>query len=346
MHIPSTYTVESVTCGHPDKVCDQISDAILDACLAQDSRSRVAVETFGGHGVILVCGEVTTSAEVDYAQVARTVYADIGYADRPLVLVNVARQSPDIALGVDVGGAGDQGVMYGFATDETPELMPRAVVLAHALTGRLEALRQSGELPWLGPDGKAQVTMGEGKVATVLVSAQHAESEDIGSVRRAIAERVVAGAGVEDGAQLFVNPTGRFVRGGFDADTGLTGRKLMVDTYGGLVPHGGGAFSGKDATKVDRGAAYMARFVARHVVSTGAARQCLVSVAYAIGRAEPVMVSATDENGKDLSAMARAFDFRPAAIIERLGLTRPIFRQTASGGHFGRPGFPWELPAV
>lgn len=340
MYLPSTYTVESVTSGHPDKVCDQISDAILDACLSQDPKSRVAVETFGGHGVILVCGEVTTRARVDYAAVARETYRDIGYDARPMVLVNVVAQSPDIAQGVDTGGAGDQGIMYGFATDETPELMPRGVVLAHALTRRLEALRRSGELPWLRPDGKAQVTMRDGEVATVLVSTQHDAGVSQEEIRRTVVEKVIALEGVE----TLVNPTGSFVMGGFDADTGLTGRKIMVDTYGGLAPHGGGAFSGKDATKVDRSAAYMARFVARHIVAEGHARQCLVSVAYAIGRAEPVMVSAVDGTGRDLSELARAFDFRPAAIIERLGLTRPIFRQTASYGHFGRPGLPWEEP--
>lgn len=346
MYLPTTYTVESVTSGHPDKVCDQISDAILDACLAQDPRSRVAVETFGGHGVILACGEVTTRARVDYAAVAREVYRDIGYEARPMVLVNVVSQSPDIAQGVDTGGAGDQGIMYGFATDETPELMPRGVVLAHALTRRLEELRRNGEVAWLRPDGKAQVTMQDGEVATVLVSTQHAEAVGQEEIRRTVVEKVVEVIDGIEGVEVLVNPTGKFVLGGFDADTGLTGRKIMVDTYGGLAPHGGGAFSGKDATKVDRSAAYMSRFVARHIVASGHAKACLVSVAYAIGRAEPVMVSAVDESGRDLSVLARAFDFRPAAIIERLGLARPIFRQTASYGHFGRPGFPWELPAV
>ncbi len=326
------------------------------------------METFGGHGVILVCGEVTTRARVDYAAVAREAYRDIGYDARPMVLVNVVAQSPDIAQGVDTGGAGDQGIMYGFATDETPELMPRGVVLAHALTRRLEALRRSGEVPWLRPDGKAQVTMRDGEVATVLVSTQHADGIGQEEIRETIIDHVVQptidhpyplltdeegkrvsspdGQGRLGGVCVLVNPTGSFVRGGFDADTGLTGRKIMVDTYGGLAPHGGGAFSGKDATKVDRSAAYMARFVARHIVAGGHARQCLVSVAYAIGRAEPVMVSAVDEAGRDLSGFARAFDFRPAAIIERLGLTRPIFRQTASYGHFGRAGLPWEETAI
>jgi len=339
MFLPSTYTVESVTNGHPDKVCDQISDAILDECLRQDPMSRVAVETFGGHGVILVCGEVTTRAKVDYAEVARRVYADIGYVDRPLVLVNVVEQSPDIALGVDTGGAGDQGIMYGFATDETPEFLPRGVVLAHALTRRLEELRRSGEVAWLRPDGKSQVTVSDGRIATVLVSTQHAADVSQEEIRRIVAARVI---NAPEGVEILVNPTGNFVRGGFEADTGLTGRKIMVDTYGGLIPHGGGAFSGKDATKVDRSAAYMARFVARQIVAKKRARQCLVSVAYAIGRAEPVMVTAVDETGRDLSELARAYDFRPAAIIERLGLRAPIFQKTASYGHFGRAGFSWE----
>ncbi|OGL96123.1 methionine adenosyltransferase [Candidatus Uhrbacteria bacterium RIFOXYB12_FULL_58_10] len=342
MYLPSIYTVESVTSGHPDKVCDQISDAILDTCLTQDPSSRVAIETFGGHGVVLVCGEVTTRAKVDYAVVARSVYRDIGYDDRLLVLTNVVAQSPDIARGVETGGAGDQGIMYGFATDETPEFMPRGVVLAHALTHRLETLRRSGEIPWLRPDGKAQVTMRDGEVATVLVSTQHAAEVGQNEIRRVVVENVIGEVLDADDVEVLVNPTGSFVRGGFEADTGLTGRKIMVDTYGGLVPHGGGAFSGKDATKVDRSAAYMARFVARHLVAEGHAKQCLVSVAYAIGRAKPVMVSAIDETGRDLSVLASAFDFRPAAIIERLELTRPIFQQTAAYGHFGRANFFWE----
>ena len=345
MFIPRTYTVESVTSGHPDKVCDQISDAILDECLRQDPLSRVAVETFGGHGLVLVCGEVTTSARVEYAEIARKVYREIGYKDSIRVITNVVEQSRDIGQGVDTGGAGDQGVMYGFATDETPEMLPRGVVLAHALTCGLERLRRSGEVPWLRPDGKAQVTIEDGKVKTILVSCQHAEGVGQEEIREAIDKRLLRpaiGGARNDEVKVLVNPTGAFVCGGFDADTGLTGRKIMVDTYGGFIPHGGGAFSGKDATKVDRSAAYMARFVARQIVAAGHAKQCLVSVAYAIGVAEPVMIHAQNEKGEDLSVLARKFDFRPQAIIERLGLCRPIFQQTAAYGHFGKPGLPWE----
>lgn len=344
MFIPRIYTVESVTSGHPDKVCDQISDAVLDACLAQDPTSRVAVETFGGHGLIVVCGEVTTRANINYEALARKVYKDIGYVNEPHIVVNVVQQSPDIAQGVDTGGAGDQGIMYGFATDETPPFMPRGVVMAHALTRQLESVRRSGILPWLRPDGKAQVTIEDGRVRSVLVSTQHAQDMSQDVVRSGVINQVILPVlhESEQEAEILVNPTGAFVRGGFDADTGLTGRKIMVDTYGGFIAHGGGAFSGKDATKVDRSAAYMARFVAKNIVARGQAKECLVSVAYAIGRAEPLMVEVINENGERLAGLTGEFDFRPRAIIERLGLQRPIFRQTASYGHFGREGLPWE----
>lgn len=348
MFIPKTYTVESVTSGHPDKICDQISDTILDACLEQDPLSRVAVEAFGGHGLIVVGGEVTTTAaRVPYAEIAEAVYREVGYAEPVEIMSRVVAQSPDIARGVDTGGAGDQGIMYGFATHETPAFLPAGVVLAHGLTRALEEARRAGVISWLKPDGKAQVTMEEGRVRTVLVSAQHAADVNPEEIRNAIIERIikpVVGAGGKevDGIEVLVNPTGSFVQGGFEADTGLTGRKIMVDTYGGLIPHGGGCFSGKDATKVDRTGAYMARFVAKHIVAAGHTAQCLVSVAYAIGRAEPVMVHAVDQDGRDLSHLAQAYDFRPLAIIERFGLRRSIFRQTAAYGHFGKSGLPWE----
>lgn len=338
-------TVESVTEGHPDKVCDQISDAVLDAYLVRDPLARVAVEAFGCHGVVMVGGEVTSTEEVDVELLVRNLYATIGYEDNIDVLVHVAKQSPDIAQGVDTGGAGDQGIMYGYATSETPELLPRGVVLAHALTKRLADLRRYDPVfRWLGPDGKAQVTIDRGRVTTVLVSAQHDEKIPIEEVRTLIRNGVIAPVvGSLEGVEVLVNPTGRFVLGGFTADTGLTGRKLMVDTYGGLIPHGGGAFSGKDPTKVDRSASYMARFAAKNIVANGLAKNCLVSVAYAIGRAEPVMVRAVAGDGKDVtSIVVKNFDFRPAAIIERLGLRRPIYKQTASYGHFGRAGLPWE----
>ena len=338
-------TVESVTEGHPDKVCDQVADAVLDEFLRRDPQSRVAVEAFGSHGVLIVGGEVTSAAEVDVERLARSVYAQIGYREDIDVLVHLERQSPDIAQGVDPGGAGDQGIMYGYATTETPELMPLPVTLAHALTRRLADLRRHDPLfAWLGPDGKAQVTMDRGRLLSVVVSTQHDPDISQEEIRLLLRESLLEPLlGDLHGVETLINPTGRFVTGGFAADTGLTGRKLMVDTYGGLIPHGGGAFSGKDPTKVDRSAAYMARFAAKNLVAGGLAKNAFVSVAYAIGRAEPLMLSAKSGDGKDLSAeVARRFDFRPAAIIERFDLRRPIYRQTASGGHFGKPGLPWE----
>jgi S-adenosylmethionine synthetase len=345
MYKPSVYTVESVTAGHPDKVCDQISDAVLDACLEQDAESRVAVETFGSHGLLVIGGEITSRAKVDFDELAQRIYRGIGYEDELKVIVNIVRQSPDIAQGVDVGGAGDQGIMYGYATNETNEYLPKAVVLAHSLTRGLEKLRrEDANFFWLKPDGKAQVTMSQGRVQTVLVSAQHDASVSTEELRSALTEKLILPIiGDLEGVKILINPTGKFVIGGFAADTGLTGRKIMVDTYGGLIPHGGGCFSGKDATKVDRSAAYMARFAAKNIVARGLASEALVSVAYAIGCAEPVMVCATGSNGEDLSAYVRKhFDFRPRAIIEQLGLKRPIFFRTATYGHFGKAGLPWE----
>ena len=338
------YTVESVTSGHPDKMCDQISDAILDECLRQDPQSRVAVETFGSHGLLVVGGEVTTNAVFDAEAIARKVYKNIGYTDDLRVIINIMRQSPDIAQGVDTGGAGDQGIMYGYATDETPEFLPKGVVLAHALTRGLEKLRKEQVIPWLGPDGKAQVTMEGSRVRTILVSTQHDANITHEEVKKRIIEKLIRPLmGDISDIEIFVNPTGAFTIGGFTADTGLTGRKLMVDTYGGILPHGGGAFSGKDPTKVDRSAAYMARFVAKNLVANHFAKRSLVSVAYAIGKAEPLMVHAIDEEGKDIGEVVRKnFDFRPAAIIERLRLREPRYQRTAAYGHFGRNEFPWE----
>jgi len=342
----NNYTVESVTSGHPDKVCDQISDAILDACLAQDPKSRVAVETFGGHGKLVIGGEVTTNAKVDYEVIAAQVYKDIGYKEELRIDVHVVTQSPDIAMGVDTGGAGDQGIMYGFATDETPEYLPKGVVLAHKLAKKLQDSRESGELSWLRPDGKTQVTFSDGKLKTVLVSTQHDLGVSQGDIIKGVTEKIVMPLLSDEEkreVKILVNPTGNFVQGGFEADTGLTGRKLMVDTYGGLIPHGGGCFSGKDSTKVDRSAAYMARFAAKNLVANGFAKEALVSVAYAIGMAEPLMIEAINEKGEDLAPIVREnFDFRPKAIIEKLKLQQPIFRQTAAYGHFGKAGLPWE----
>lgn len=338
------YTVESVTSGHPDKICDQISDAILDECLRQDPKSRVAIEVFGGHGLLVICGEITTNAQVDFEAIGRRVYQDIGHQDNLKIICNVARQSPDIAQGVDTGGAGDQGIMYGYATDETPEFLPRGVVIVHDLTRGLEMLRKNNEILWLRPDGKAQATIQNEKIKTILVSSQHianpTQEEIIQTLTKKLIQPVI---GETAGIEILVNPTGKFIQGGFEADTGLTGRKIMVDTYGGLIPHGGGCFSGKDPTKVDRSAAYMARFTAKNAVANGLAKKCLVSVSYAIGRAEPLMIAAVNEKGESIwEKIKEKFDFRPAAIIERLGLRRPIYQQTAVYGHFGKPGLPWE----
>lgn len=338
-------TVEAVTEGHPDKVCDQIADAILDAYLARDPASRVAVEAFGSHGALMIGGEITSSAEVEPSAIAKKVYADIGYEDDLEVFTNIEEQSPEIARGVDAGGAGDQGIMYGYATIETPEFMPLPVVMAQKLAWGLADLRRNHpEFSWLRPDGKTQITMDKGRVSTVLISCQHRADMTSIEMRKLLVKHLVSGVIRDmDGVQLIVNPSGAFVRGGFSADTGLTGRKLQVDTYGGLIPHGGGAFSGKDPSKVDRSGAYMARYAAKNLVANGLAKNCLVSVAYAIGREEPVMLRATSGDGKDLTAhLKRHFDFRPLAIMERLSLRRPIYRASASYGHFGRDEFPWE----
>ena len=343
-HLLERYTVESVTCGHPDKVCDQMSDAILDAMLAQDPFSRAGVETFGSHGTLMIGGEVKTKAKIDFEKIARKVYKDIGYKEKLEVFVRVAQQSPDIAMGVDTGGAGDQGIMYGYATNETKEMLPLGVVLAHALARRLEKLRRDGTLKWLKPDGKTQVTVSKGKVITALCSTQHDNKVTQEEIRKQLIKHLFTPVlGSLKNIEILVNPTGRFVQGGFEADAGLTGRKIQVDTYGGLMPHGGGCFSGKEPMKVDRSAAYMCRFVAKNLVANGYAKKALVSVAYAIGRAEPVMIEAFDEKGKNLThIVTKNFDFRPQAIIERLDLRRPIYKETAAYGHFGVAGRPWE----
>lgn len=339
------YTVESVTEGHPDKVCDQISDAILDGCLREDPSSRVAVEVFGGHGSLIIGGEITTNANIDYAKIAKEVYKEIGYKEELDISVKIVTQSREIAGGVDEGGAGDQGIMYGYATDETKEFLPKGIVLAHALAKALEEKRKSGDIAWLLPDGKTQITMIGGKVRTVLVSTQHDVNINNEEIKKEITEKIIAPVlGIDfEGAEIIVNPSGSFTTGGFYADTGLTGRKIMVDTYGGLIPHGGGCFSGKDATKVDRSGAYMCRFVAKNLVANGFAKEALVSVAYAIGMAEPLMIEAINEKGEDLSAVVKKnFDFRPRAIIEKLELEKPIYSETAKYGHFGKENLPWE----
>ena len=344
MYHSKFYTVESVTSGHPDKICDQISDAILDECLRQDVKSRVAMETFGAHGLLVLGGELTTNAKVNFEEVAGKVYRDIGHQDKLKFVTNIVSQSSDIAQGVDTGGAGDQGIMYGYATDETPEFLPKGIVWVHKLTKGLENLRKSGQVAWLKPDGKAQVTVRNDQPLTILVSTQHDEAVSHNEIRTTLIEKLIKPIfGDVSKIEILVNPTGKFVMGGFYADTGLTGRKLMVDTYGGLIPHGGGAFSGKDPTKVDRSAAYMCRFVAKNLIANGLAKKALVSVAYAIGRAEPLMVEAVNEKGENVAEVVnKKFDFRPAAIIERLDLRRPIYQQTAAYGHFGKAGLPWE----
>ena len=341
------YTAESVTSGHPDKVCDQISDAILDEYLKQDSKSRVAVETLGAHGLIVIGGEVTSRGKVDAEKIARQVYKYIGHPEKPKVLVNIVSQSPDIAQGVDTGGAGDQGIMYGYATNETKEYLPLPVVLAHKLTSGLEKLRRTNKkFWWLKPDGKSQVTVENDRVKTVLISCQHDEKISQEEIKKLLTKYLIRPVIGKGDYEILVNPTGKFVYGGIYADTGLTGRKLMVDTYGGLISHGGGAFSGKDPTKVDRSGAYMCRWVAKNLVANGYAKKCIVSVAYAIGRAEPLMVEVdsfgTGNHQKARSTALKNFDFKPLVIIDRLKLRRPIYLPTAAYGHFGRPGFPWE----
>jgi len=293
----------------------------------------------------MIGGELTTSAEVDYEKIGREVYMSIGYKNNLEVITRVIRQSPDIAMGVDTGGAGDQGIMYGFATDETPEFLPKANVDVHRLSKGLEDLRKNNNnFSWLGPDGKTQITVEDGKVNSVLVSTQHEEGIEQHEIRTLLITHLIEPViGNIDGIDILVNPTGKFVQGGFDGDAGLTGRKIMVDTYGGLIPHGGGAFSGKDATKVDRSAAYMCRFAAKNLVANGIAKKALISVAYAIGKAEPLMVEAVNEKGESLAKIVKEnFDFRPQAIIERLDLLRPIYLKTAAYGHFGKEGLPWE----
>lgn len=338
-------TAESVTEGHPDKICDQISDAILDAYLTADPLSRVAVEAVGGHGTLFIVGEATSKAEVDAAKIAQEVYRSIGYGDKLAITVKIVAQSPDIAQGVDTGGAGDQGIMYGYATNETKEMLPRPVVLAHQLTNQLTNLRKHDpDFAWLRPDGKAQVTTVEDKVGAIVISTQHDQSITTEELRKQLYKHVIKPVVPEISADLcLINQTGIFIQGGFEADTGLTGRKIMVDTYGGLIPQGGGCFSGKDPTKVDRSAAYMARYLAKQVINNGWANVCLVSLAYAIGHVEPVMVDVwTDTNYPARQWVLKNFDLSPSGIINFLNLRQPIYRPTAVNGHFSHRDFPWE----
>jgi len=358
------FSSESVSEGHPDKVSDFIADSILDAHLAQDPLARVAVEVLCKDGNVVLAGEITSRAAVDHAAVAREAIRAIGYTD-PTTAFNadgvtitelISRQAPEIAQGVDVGGAGDQGIMFGYASDETPELMPLPILLAHALARRLAADRKRGTVSWLRPDAKTQVSVEyEGStpvaVRTVLVSTQHARDVSQEEIRDYVGDRLVPsvlGAWYHPDIELLVNPTGSFAEGGPSADCGVTGRKIIVDSYGGMGRHGGGAFSGKDPSKVDRSGAYVCRWIARQVVREGLARRAEVQVAYAIGRAAPVSVRVETFGTGDAAAaeqFVRGFDFRPAAIIERLDLRRPIYRETTNYGHFGRAGLPWESDA-
>jgi S-adenosylmethionine synthetase len=362
------FTSESVTEGHPDKIADQISDAILDACLAEDPASRVACETLMTTGLAFIAGEITTKAYVDFPSIVRGTVMSVGYTDAAYgfdhetcaVISSIHEQSPDIAMGVDPGGAGDQGMMFGYATNENPELMPTPILLAHRLTHRLAEIRKNGQLDFLRPDGKSQVTVEYDakhkpvRVDAVVVSTQHSESVDNKKLRAEVLQHVIQQAVpaemLDADTKYHINPTGRFVVGGPMGDTGLTGRKIIVDTYGGMGRHGGGCFSGKDPTKVDRSAAYMARYIAKNIVAAGLADRCEVQLAYAIGVADPVSIlvdtfGTAKVDPTIIPDLVRAhFKLTPKGIIESLNLRRPIYKKTAAYGHFGRndPDFTWE----
>jgi S-adenosylmethionine synthetase len=368
------FTSESVTEGHPDKVSDQISDHILDQMLGQDKKARVACETMVTTGMAIIAGEITTNAYVDMPEVVRTTIKDIGYNNSSMgfdwetcaVISTIDKQSPDIAIGVDAEsglfkeqGAGDQGLMFGYACNDTPTLMPMPIYLAHGITRRLAHVRKSGKLPWLRPDGKSQVTVEyvdekPSRVHTMVIAAQHDPDVDYDTLREAITEevikKVVPPEMLDNKTQHFINTTGRFVVGGPLGDCGLTGRKIIMDTYGGFGYHGGGAFSGKDPSKVDRSSSYMARYIVKNIVAAGLAEKCEIQIAYTIGRAQPVSVmvgaygTGVVSSNELTEIVKKEFDFRPAAIIERLDLLRPIYRKTTNYGHFGRelPEFTWE----
>ena len=372
------FTSESVTEGHPDKLCDYISDNVLDAYLRQDSKARVACETVAGKGLVLVTGEITSSANVDIEKVVRDTIKEIGYTDENTdisyekceVIVNISKQSADIALGVDKSfenknnetsviseGAGDQGMVFGFATDETESYLPMPIYLSHKLSKRLSEVRKNGEIPYLRPDGKVQVTVEYEddkpvRVDTVVVSTQHEENVDIyvlkSDIKEKVINQIIDSSLLDENTKYFINPTGRFVIGGPLGDTGLTGRKIIVDTYGGFSRHGGGAFSGKDATKVDRSGSYMARFIAKNIVANGLAKRCEIQISYAIGVAKPVSIfvdtfgTGTVSDEEIIAIIERNFDLTPRGIINTLDLEKPIFTRTTNYGHFGKEGLSWE----
>ena len=359
------FTSESVTEGHPDKLCDYISDTILDEALKQDKYSRVAIETFASANKITIAGQMTTNAKLDIEKVVRETIKEIGYDNAKTDInyktcdidINITKQSSDIALGVDIGGAGDQGIMFGFASDETEEYMPFAISMAHKLAKRLTEVRKTGILPYLRPDGKTQVTVeyenGQVKrIDTILISTQHKENVDmdalITDIKENVINAVVPQKYIDENTKYYINPTGRFVIGGPLGDTGLTGRKIIVDTYGGYARHGGGAFSGKDATKVDRSAAYMLRHIAKNIVANGYAKKCELQIAYAIGMEQPMSIyintfgTGTKSEVEIEEIIKRNFDLTPKGIIEYLGLREPIFTKTTNYGHFGKENLPWE----
>ncbi len=359
------FTSESVTEGHPDKLCDSISDAILDECLKQDSNSRVAIETFATNDTITIAGQLTTTAEINVEKIVRNRIKEIGFDNKEVdidyrnckILINITKQSPDIALGVDVGGAGDQGIMFGYACDETKNYMPYAIDMAHKLSKRLTTVRKKGIVPFLRPDGKTQVTVEyeddkPKRIETILISTQHLDSVTTEEVRSAVIENVIKAVipenMIDDKTNIYVNPTGRFVIGGPLGDTGLTGRKIIVDTYGGYSRHGGGAFSGKDASKVDRSAAYMLRHIAKNIVANGYAKKCEIQVAYAIGMKEPLSIcvntfgTGTKSEEELVQMIKNKFDLTPTGIINYLQLKQPIYSQTTNYGHFGKENLPWE----